>query len=381
MGFVAALTKLNILRLRRRLCLLVAIAAAFVLLARPLAWGVERFLSRGGFTDVTIAVVGEDGSAEAEAVLSFIGSMEDVAAYCSFFVMDRQEAMEALSRGEVTAVLVLPPDFIDGILTGKNRGPALHLDAGRPVESLLILHGAQNAADLLAAAQSGIYAVLNALAARGLLTDGDVAAINLDYLRFTMTRSAMFDQETVYAAGSVSVAAHYAQSLLVWLLLCAGVLFYPVLRGGQGAWAHRLRAAGCTGTLWAAGALLPVLLCCTGLALPACAAGALTAAGLLALALFACGLAGVVCALCPGEELAGAVFFGLSTAIAFFYGGLVPPALLPETVQKSVLYSAARQLLLCARGESILHVLAAGAVLCLVAGVLLRFGFQREART
>jgi hypothetical protein len=225
-----------------------------MLLAQPLAWGVQSVLRRDGFTGVTIAVVGEDGSAEAEAVLDFIGSREDMAKYCSLRTMGYEEAMEALRQGEVTAVLVVPPDFVGSVLRGENRSPTIHLDTGRPMESLLILHGVQNAADLLAAAQRGIYAVIDVLQARGLLTDRDIRDINFQYIRFTLTRSAMYSEEVVSAVGSVSVAAHYTQSLLLALLLCAGVIFYPVLRSAQGEWTRRCAPRAAPGAVGGGGA-------------------------------------------------------------------------------------------------------------------------------
>ena len=38
--------------------------------------------------------------------------MEDIAQYCTIRSMDRSDALDALKRGEVTAVLELPEDFI-----------------------------------------------------------------------------------------------------------------------------------------------------------------------------------------------------------------------------------------------------------------------------
>ena len=60
MRLAAQLVKLNIFRLRRRLLLLAAMAAAFAVLSAPLGAGAENMLSRESVEPLSIAVCGEE---------------------------------------------------------------------------------------------------------------------------------------------------------------------------------------------------------------------------------------------------------------------------------------------------------------------------------
>ena len=71
-----------------------------------------------------------------------------------------EEALAALASGEATAVLELPEDFVRKVQWGENPPVRIIVDGSRPLESLLTLWVGQSAADLLAASQAGIYAVL-----------------------------------------------------------------------------------------------------------------------------------------------------------------------------------------------------------------------------
>lgn len=367
------------MRLGRRLFLLAVIAAAFVMLAFPLTAGMQSLFARDGYEGLTIAVVGQGG--EGEALASFAGNLADVAAYCRFTAAGEDEAMEQLARGEVTAVLVLPPHFVDSILTGENESAVLHLNPKRPAESLLTLYAGRCASDMLSAAQGGIYAVLDALDDAGISRENAVYEINMEYIRFTMSRGNLYETETVNLSGAEPIGEHYVRSALAWLLTAAGTLFFPVLSTRQGAWRNRLKSAGCTGTQWALGALLPVLLCEVLLAAVLCiAAESFAVAGCLCCALYACGVGSLICILCPGEVWAGAGLFAFSTAAAFLSGGIVPPMLLPRSLRDSALVHSFSLLRRCLGGEASIPLALTGAVLLVLSFLLLRRSFDREGR-
>ena len=65
--------------------------------------------------------------------------------------MEEHEALEALKNGEVTAVLALPENFIQGVMWGTNPNLRLIVSGDRPLESLLLLWVGQSASDILSA--------------------------------------------------------------------------------------------------------------------------------------------------------------------------------------------------------------------------------------
>ena len=377
MRFIIRLVQVNLLHLRRRLFLLGVIAAAFVMLSVPLGEGMQTLLSREDHSGMTIAVAGKNG--EGEKLASFAGNLPDIASYCRFLAAEESEAMELLAQGRVTAVLVLPDHFVDSILTGRNENAVLYLDGAHPAESLLTLYVGQCAADMLSAAQGGIYAVLDALDASGTVRENAVYEINMEYIRFTMSRGNMYEAETVSAAGELPLPLHYMRSVLAWLMTAAGVLFCPVF-GGQKGWRCRLKSAGCTGAQWALGTEAALLLCYAVLTGALClAGGSFALTGWICCTLFACGLGCAVGVACPGEVSAAAVSFLLSTALAFFSGGIIPPMLLPAALRSSALYTAASALRRCMGGSGSVGLCLTGAVLLLLSGAALACRFERGA--
>ena len=376
MRLAARLVKLNIFRLRRRLLLLAAMAAAFAVLSAPLGAGAENMLSRESVEPLSIAVCGE----EAGLISRLAGNMADISEYCSFIEMDETEALEALGSGEVTAVLLLPDDFIGSILSGANEPALLYTDPDEPVEGMLVLYAGRSAADMLSAAQGGIYAVLDELSRQGIERPDAVMEINLEYIKFTLSRSDMYRSETVSAAGTMPVDEHYALSLMCWLMLMAAVIYHPVMRSGQGAWRSRLRSAGCSGAVWAVGAAAPVLLCSLVLTAAVCAFfGSVTAGGIVSCAVFTAGFSALLCALCPEEGTASAVIFAASCALTFLAGGIIPPALMPEELAWLVDSSPVGAMRLAITGEGSWLLAALGAVMLAAAGALCAGSYAREA--
>jgi len=376
MRFAFLLAKLNLKRLGRRLFLLLAAAAAFAVLSMPLTLGVESLFARGGVRGISIAVCGKDG--EGEALAQFAGNLAGVSDYCEFVAVELDEALEMLSRGDITAALELPPDFVDGILSGRNEAPIVHIEASRPLESMLTIYAGQCAADMLSAAQGGIYAVLAALDEQGLRNPDSLLDVNLEYIGFALSRGDMYDIEELSPTGRLGLGQHYTLSAMAWLLMTSGAALYPVLGTRQDKWINRLRAVGCTGAQWALGALMPVLLAMGILSTALCVGfGELSVLGTAGCALFSAGLASAFGALCRSESTAASLAFVCATATAFFSGGIVPPMLMPEQMRAGELYSVASALRDGINGEGGLMLCAAGAALMAAAFVVLSRRYER----
>lgn len=96
-------------RLHRQLWLTAGLA--LLCLALPLGAGraAQALLTRGvDFRGVTLAVTAPEGDPTPARLAEYMNAMEDIAQYCRMEAMGEDEALEALERGEVTAVLALP---------------------------------------------------------------------------------------------------------------------------------------------------------------------------------------------------------------------------------------------------------------------------------
>jgi ABC-2 type transport system permease protein len=121
----------------------------------------EAALSEGvSFSGITLAVAAPEGDSTPALLEKLLPKLEGIDEYCRVAAMDREEAVTGLESGEVTAVLVLPENMIQGIMNGTNPDVQLIVPGDMPLEALLTLCVGESASDLLAAVQSGVYAVL-----------------------------------------------------------------------------------------------------------------------------------------------------------------------------------------------------------------------------
>ena len=330
-----------------RLCQQRWLLAGLVLLCALLPLGAGRaagqLFSQGvDFAGVTLAVTAPEGDETPRLLEGYMGEMEDIAQYCQFRGMTEADALEALRAGEVTAVLALPENFIQGVMDGGNPDLRLIVDGERPLESLLLLWVGQSACDILSAFQSGVYAVLDLYAQSpppGLSRDQVVVDINLRYIRLALDRGELFQSRTVSATGVLPVHLHYALTLLAYLGLSAAPLFLPLYSGRWLGFQRRLRAAGrgplagCLSGVTAGAAALFLLLAPALLLLGEGPPLPLLGAA-LGMAVF-CSIFCALCCLAWGSAAGcGGLSFAVSLASLALAGGVVPPVLLPGALRR-----------------------------------------------
>lgn len=350
-----------------RLCQQRMLLAGVVLLCLflPLCVGpaAEAALAQGvSFSGLELAVTGPEGDPVPELLEQVMGNMNDVSQYCSFHAMDYDDAVRSLERGEVTAVMVLPEDFIRGVMNGTNPDVELIVSPDRPLESLLTLWVGQSASDILTAFQSGIYAVLDLYRENppeGLSYGDAVAQINLRYINWTMNRQDLFRTRSISATNQLPVDLHYSLSLLCYLVLAAAPVFMPVYDKTWLRSQRRYRAVGrgplnfyFAGLTVGVMLLFPVFGAVQLILLKGSFWGSLAAA--LACALFCAAFGALCCLLTGGSGSCGVLTFLCALGFLALSGGIVPPALLPRSLQNLMDYSPVtwmRGLMAFASGE------------------------------
>ena len=330
-----------------RLCqqrwLLAGLVLLFILL--PLGAGqAARFLLSQGvdFSGVTLAVTAREGDPTPGQLARYMGGMEDIAQYCKITAMDGEEALSALEAGEVTAVLVLPENFIQGVMWGENPDLKLIVAGDRPLESLLLLWVGQSASDILSAFQSGVYAVLDLYdqsPPTGLSRDRVVADINLRYIHLALNREGLFEIQEISATGTLPVFLHYALAMLAYFSLSAAPLFVPVYSGSWLGFQRRLGCAGrgigagyCSGL--AAGTVILFVPLAFGLLLAGEGNPLALLGAALGMALFSSVFCGLCCLASGSAAGCGMVSFGASLVCLALAGGIVPPVFLPGGVRQ-----------------------------------------------
>ncbi len=380
------LTGLTLKRLCRQLWLLAGLAALCAALPLLAGRAAEAALSGGAaFSGITLAVTSPEDGGLPRHLAQLLGGMDDLSRYCRVEAMDREEALAGLEAGRVTAVLELPEDFVRGVQSGENPGLRIIVDGERPLESLLTLWAGQSAADLLAAAQSGIYAVLaeyDQSPPGGLSREQAVAEINIKYVQWTLNRQNLFREEKLLPTGALPIALHYELSLLSFLFLSTAPLFAwscqePWLSG-----LRRLRYAR-RSPLWGlAAGWAACFLTGTAAAFPALLAFRLPAIEALETAaiwaVFFAAWTSACALLTESAAGCGGLSFLTSLLALALSGGVVPPVLLPEAARPAMDASpvawmralAAEPLGYAAMDRPAGRLLAAAAGLCLLSGWL-----------
>ncbi len=326
-------------RLCRQWPLLAGLALLCLLLPVGVGRAAEVLLSQGvAFEGVALAVTAPAGDQTPQQLAQYMGDMEDVAQFCQIAAMEEHEALEALKNGEVTAVLALPENFIQGVMWGTNPNLRLIVSGDRPLESLLLLWVGQSASDILSAFQSGVYAVLELYERAtppGLTRDQVVLDINLRYIGMALERETMFHSEVLSVTRVLPIALHYRLALLAYFALSAAPMFVCVYSDSWLRFQRRLRAVGRGAAPGYCGGVAASSLALFLLIAPALALGG---QGPLLLRLGAAALmavySSVCCAVCclsfRSAAGCGVAAFALSLAALALAGGIVPTVLLPS---------------------------------------------------
>ena len=303
----------------------------------------RKLLSDGvSFSTITLAVTAPEGDPIPGLLEQYMGNMRDIRQYCTFRAMDETGAAAALESGEVTAVLVLPENFIQGVMNGSNPDIQLVVPSGRPLESLLTLWVGQSAADILSSFQAGVYAVLDlyhASAPDGLSWNQAKTDINLRYIQWTLNRQNLFTVRRVSATQTLPVGLHYELSMLAYLGLCLAPLFSGLYESRRLTARRRLRCLGrgslpgYLGDLTACAAVI-FLLAAVPMALSAQDA-ILSALGAAAVFALLCAVFGSLCCLVTASAAScGGLAFAIALAAMGAAGGILPPVMLPKTLRE-----------------------------------------------
>ena len=388
--FPIKLTGIIMGKLCRQRLLLAGVTLLCIFLPLLLGPAAQEALSGGvDFGGISLAVTAPEGDPVPEQMEALLGRMRDISQYCSVFAMDYDAALESLEAGAVSAVLVLPENFVTGVMDGTNPDIGLILDPDRPLEGLLTLWVGQSASDMLAAVQAGVYGVLDLYRqypAAEMSYQDVMVQINLRYINWTLGRQDMFRVRQVSAVREMTIGQHYSLSLLCFLVLAMAAFFLPVYESRWVASQGRLRAAG---RGWLSGFLASLAVCT--LVITAVLAAALTLItentfwellpAALVCGVFCAGFVSLCCLLTDRAGSCGILSFGIALVMLGLSGGILPPAVMPASLRPWLEWSPIsrmRSLMAFPGREDAVHMLVAAAVLVMPAMALYRYRSRKE---
>lgn len=190
-----------------------------------------RFAS-GDREQVQIGYAAEESPLIRMAV-SYVENMEAVKGLCRFVPVAEEEGKALLAEGELAALLVLPENMIEGILSGSNEPAGLYL-AENPSPTGLVFEELANAATgLLAVAQAEIYAA-HALTEYFYVEPYGLEQMYQELDTFNLgivtEREQYFRFRQLSETGNTGFAVYYAGAFFTVYLLVAGMFLGGLLK-------------------------------------------------------------------------------------------------------------------------------------------------------
>ncbi len=198
--------------------------------------------------------------------VAFVQSMESVRSLCSLEAVTEQEGKQLLQEGELSALIVLPEDIINEILSGRNTPAVLYLPSRygggfRAAGDMLFEELAAAGIGMLGTAQAEIYACdailqeLSAVYGSAVFEDGLLQPMYDDINRFNLQavagREKLFRKKTLSPTENDTYAVYYGSALFTVYVLLAGLFFgkYCKRSGLQQTMADRRVGVGSTAQL------------------------------------------------------------------------------------------------------------------------------------
>ena len=308
----------------------------------------------------TLAIVDLEASEWTKMIIDTVNQMESVTKLCEIQVLPKEKAKEQLDKGEVTAIITIPPQFVEDVMKGKNTPLTIEKKDGTLLESIVADELVSAAAKLLSAAQAGIYTTLDAYEILG--SDGGakyeklMQEINIIFTKEMLGRHNLFDVKEVVATKNMAPLQHYILSGFIAMMLLGLMLIMEVIEpfnrqeilmrySVAKVKAEKLVLSkmislslfnvGVGGIILGSVAILSKL---SGLEIE----WSLSLQGIMGILLSAVSLAGVsmiIGMLLRGKDAYSLFIFMIAAIMTFLSGGIIPTAYLPQAISKLKLFT------------------------------------------
>lgn len=298
-----------------------------------------------------IAITGDTSGEYVQMGLMAMQTFDDSRFAMDMFELPLEEAEQMLRRGEISAYVILPENFIERALTGDMDTVTYVTHTGsETVVSMFKNELTKMVTKLVVYSQKGVYAVEQAAGENGVSEPWKhMDPLAMEYAELIFSRAKICTVETLGLSGGLDIPSYYLCSLLVFLLLFIGVTFITVGVKEDASLDRLLASKGCGGTeqvLCELGAHLTVLLAVAAVLIVFLVAGAQLLKNMITLPLLPLFLRLLAVVLMAGAfnmlvfELANNV---ISAALLHFFvcigqcyvaGCFYPVYALPESLQK-----------------------------------------------
>ena len=172
-----------------------------------------------------------------DMAVAYVQEMESIKALCSIERVSEEDGLALLQEGELAALVMLPANVVEEILSGKNTPVTVYMAADNAfnrgdlgnLKRLLFQELANSAVGMLETAQAEIYAVQYVIgdlfAADGAFVQKLYDDINRFNIGAAAGREKLFRTKTVSVTENDTYVINYGSALLAVYVLLAGLFF------------------------------------------------------------------------------------------------------------------------------------------------------------
>ena len=172
-----------------------------------------------------------------DMAVSYVQEMESVKTICNLERVSEKEGFALLQEGELAALVMLPENVVEEIISGRNTPVTVYLSGGNGLvsgefgnlKSMLFQELANSAVGMLETAQAEIYAVQYVLGDSFYAESDLVQELYDDINRFNLGAAAgrenLFRTKTVSVTENDTYVIYYGSALLAVYVLLAGLFF------------------------------------------------------------------------------------------------------------------------------------------------------------
>lgn len=169
-----------------------------------------------------VAIVNEDQTFETQMVIRQLTEGEHLQTLISTLETDKESAEALLHQNEIVAIIHIPENFSRDVAYGKNTPVTLIGNEKRPLQSQLIRHVMESAADFTSAAQSGINTVSLFMEEANFSEQEKSEQFKRDILSFALHvlgRGELFEHVEQHNLFQKQILHYYALSFYVLLIM------------------------------------------------------------------------------------------------------------------------------------------------------------------
>lgn len=172
-----------------------------------------------------------------DMAVAYVQEMESVKALCTLERVSEEEGLALLQEGTLAALVVLPENVVEDIISGQNTPVTVYLSTGNVLDSgklgnlksLLFEELANAAVGMLETAQAEIYAVQYVIGDSSETDQALVQKVYDDINRFNIGAAAgrenLFRTKMVSVTENDTYVIYYGSALLAVYMLLAGLFF------------------------------------------------------------------------------------------------------------------------------------------------------------